>query len=387
MNPNEAIMEDVVIVGAGPTGLALAAELYRRGRSPRVYDRQIAGANTSRAAVVHARTLEVLEPLGIVPGLLADGLKVPIFRIRDRDSVLAEIGFSELPSAYNFTLMCPQNITEAHLLARLEELGGSVVRPVTATGIEVERDRVHLRLQHETKLEELSCRWLVGCDGGHSLVRERAGIPFVGEAYAQSFILADVRMQWPINRDEVSLFFSPEGLVVVAPLPGDRFRIVATVDEAPSEPPASLFERLLRDRGPTWSGMITEALWTSRFHVQHRVSETPRRGPVLLCGDAAHVHSPAGGQGMNTGIQDAIGLGAALDAVLQGAPEAILDEWACKRHDIALDVVSTTDRLTRLATVKSGVGRTARNALIGFFGRIPPLQSALARKLAEIDNR
>ncbi len=327
----------------------------------------------------------MLEPLGVVPALLADGLEVPIFRIRDRDRVVAEIGFRDLPSAYNFTLMCPQNVTEAHLLARLRELGGSVVRPVEAHDISIGADHVRLDLKHQAARDGVSCRWLVGCDGGHSLVRERAGIPFEGGAYAQSFILADVRMQWPIDRTEVSLFFSPEGLVVVAPLPGDRFRIVATVDDAPSDPPASLFEHLLTSRGPSRAGAITETLWTSRFHVQHRVTSTPRCGPVLLCGDAAHVHSPAGGQGMNTGIQDAISLAAALDDVLGGAPQTLLDDWARRRHEVALDVVSTTDRLTRLATIRSGPGRALRNALIGLFGKLPPLQSALASKLAELE--
>ncbi|WP_406855238.1 FAD-dependent monooxygenase [Alsobacter sp. KACC 23698] len=378
-------MQDIVIVGAGPSGLALGAELHRLGRRPRILDRQAAGANTSRAAVVHARTLEVLEPLGVSAELLAEGVKVPVFRIRDRDAVLAEIGFAGIPSPYNFTLMCPQNVTEKHLLARLEALGGRVERPVEAAGIEAGGDGVRLRVRKGAGDEPVETRWLVGCDGGHSVVREQAGIAFEGAAYAQSFLLADVRMDWPLDREEVSLFFSPDGLVVVAPLPGGHFRIVATVDEAPHDPPQSLFEDLLRRRGPTSAGRITETVWTSRFRIQHKVARSPRQGRVLLCGDAAHVHSPAGGQGMNTGIQDAISLAGVLDRVLGGEPEALLDDWARRRHAVAEDVVATTDRLTRLATMKSGVGRSVRNALIGFFGKLPPLRSALARKLAELD--
>lgn len=379
-------MEDVIIVGAGPTGLALGAELRRLGHKPRIFDRQSTGANTSRAAVVHARTLEVVEPLGIVPALLSDGVKVPIFRIRDRDTVLATIGFEGIPSRYNYTLMCPQNVTEKILLAKLEELGGSVDRPVEAVGIEPARDCVQLRFRRAEATEQLRTRWLVGCDGGHSLVREQAGIEFEGGRYEQSFVLADVRMDWPLDRSEVSLFFSPDGLVVVAPLLGYRYRIVATVDQAPENPPASLFEELLRRRGPTWNGSISETIWTSRFHIQHKVSRSPRKGRILLCGDAAHVHSPAGGQGMNTGIQDAVSLANALHQVLMGSSDTILDDWARKRHAVAEDVVSTTDRLTRLATLKSGPARTMRNVLIGFFGKLPPLQSALARKLSELNN-
>lgn len=379
-------MEDIVIVGAGPTGLALGAELHRLGHKPRIIDRQGAGANTSRAAVVHARTLEVLEPLGVVPALLGNGVKVPIFRIRDRDAVLAEIGFEGIPSQYNYTLMCPQNLTEQHLLARLEELGGSVERPVEATGIEAVLDYVELRMRRARGDEQLKTRWLVGCDGGHSVVREQADIAFEGGAYEQSFVLADVEMDWPLDRKEVSLFFSPDGLVVVAPLPGARFRIVATVDQAPQDPQASLFEDLLRRRGPSWHGSINETVWTSRFLIQHKVSKFPRKGRILLCGDAAHVHSPAGGQGMNTGIQDAVSLASALDQVLKDGSEALLDDWARKRHEVAQGVVGMTDRLTRMATLKSVVGRTVRNTLISFFGKLPPLEAALARKLAELDN-
>lgn len=379
-------MQDIVIVGAGPSGLALGAELLRRGHRPLILDRQAAGANTSRAAVIHARTLEVLEPLGIVPALLGEGLRVPIFRVRDRDTVLAEIGFETIPSRYNFTLMCPQNVTERHLLARLEELGGRVERPVEVLAIDASGADIDLRVQQAGATRKLTTKWLVGCDGAHSIVRDGAGIAFEGGAYDQSFVLADVRLDWPLDRDEVSLFFAPDGLVVVAPLPGDRFRIVATLDDAPADPPASLFEDLLNRRGPSSRAAIRETFWTSRFHIQHKVSASPRKGRVLLCGDAAHVHSPAGGQGMNTGIQDAVSLAAALDDVLRGKPEASLDTWAEKRHAVALDVVSTTDRLTRVATLHSSLGRGLRNALVGFLGRLPPLQSALARKLAELDN-
>lgn len=385
MWPGDA-MEDVTIVGAGPAGLALCAELHRLGHRPRMFDRQAEGANTSRAAVVHARTLEVLEPLGIVSALLSDGIALTTFRVRDRDTILAEIGFEHIPSRYNFTLMCPQNVTEAHLLARLTELGGRVERPVDLLAIEPAEDCVTLRMRHETHDVAHETRWLVGCDGAHSVVRDQAGIAFEGEAYEESFILADVKMDWPLGREEVSLFFSPAGLVVVAPLPQDRFRIVATVDTAPHDPPASLFEDLLQRRGPAGSTNIRETIWTSRFHIQHKVSQSPHKGRVLLCGDAAHVHSPAGGQGMNTGIQDAVSLAAALDSVLRGGDESGLDDWARRRHAVAEDVVATTDRLTRLATIKSAPGRAVRNALIGFFGRLPPLQAALARKLAELDD-
>jgi FAD binding domain len=226
----------ILIVGAGPTGLALAAELRRLGIETVTVEKIAEGANTSRAAVVHARTLEVLEPLGVVPTMLAEGFKVPVFRVRDRDRALITIDFQEIPSAYAFTLMCPQDRTEAILLARLKSLGGEVIRPAEVTSVDLGASGARVQIAVGDATQTVAARWVIGCDGMHSQVREAAGIAFNGAAYEQGFILADVHMDWPLGRGEVSLFFSPAGLVVVAPLPKDRFRVVATVDDPPEVP-------------------------------------------------------------------------------------------------------------------------------------------------------
>ena len=378
---------DILIVGAGPTGLALAAELKRLGRDAAIVDRQPAGANTSRAAVVHAHTLEVLESLGVTPQLIGEGVKVPIFRVRDRDRALITIDFSEIPSAYRFTLMCPQDRTEQILLQRLQQLGGGVVRPCRFIGAQKMDDGIEAELDCDGRPLSLRARWLVGCDGMHSAVRDVSGIGFAGAAYEQSFVLADVALDWPLSRDEVSLFFSPDGLVVVAPLPENRFRIVATVDEAPDSPSAEFMQDILDRRGPfERRGRIANVVWSSRFHIHHRVAETPRNGRILLCGDAAHVHSPAGGQGMNTGIQDAVSLAGALDRTLKTSDEASLDDWASARHRVASEVVAFTDRMTKMATMKSPLGQLLRNSAIGLAGHLPPLRAKLATKLAELEN-
>jgi 2-polyprenyl-6-methoxyphenol hydroxylase-like FAD-dependent oxidoreductase len=376
---------DVLIAGAGPAGLALAAELLRQGVKSLIVDRQPAAANTSRAAVVHARTLEVLEPLGVTPELIREGIKVPTFRVRDRDRTLITIDFRGIPSAYPFTLMCPQDRTERILLRRLEALGGGVVRPCEFIGAEPAGTNVEAELRANGVTSKVKARWLVGCDGMHSAVREQFGIAFVGSEYEESFVLADVHMDWPLSREEVSLFFSPEGLVVVAPLPDDRFRIVATADVAPESPPLEFVQSLLNARGPlSASGRIRDVVWSSRFRIHHRVSESPRKGHVLLCGDAAHVHSPAGGQGMNTGIQDSISLAQALVETLKDGHRARLDVWAAERHQVASGVVSLTDRMTRMATLKSGVARAFRNTGMTIAGRLPPVRAALAKRLAEL---
>lgn len=380
---------DILIVGAGPTGLALAAELRRRNVDALIVDKQAEGANSSRAAVVHARTLEVLEPLGVVPQMLENGLVVPIFRARDRDRALLEIDFRRLETRYAFTLMCPQNRTEAILLTRLKALGGTVARPFELAGLEAQSDGVDARIKMpDGLLRALRAKWLVGCDGAHSFVRDAAGITFEGGAYEQGFVLADVRMDWPLSREEVSLFFSPAGLVVVAPLPDDQFRIVATVDDPPEQPDAAYVQGIIDARGPVkGERRIHQIVWGSRFRIQHKVAATLRSGRVLLCGDAAHVHSPAGGQGMNTGIQDAIASAEPLIRALTKGDAGELDGWSERRREIAHSVVSLTDRMTRAATLKSRPAELLRNAAISLIGHIPGVAHRVARQLAELDNR
>jgi len=377
----------ILIVGAGPSGLALAAELKRRGVNAAIVDQQPAGANTSRACVVHARTMEVLEPLGVTHDLLAEGVKVPVFRIRDRDRPLLTIDFSDIPSFYRFTLMIPQNRVEQILLQHLESLGCNVIRPCKLIRYATSPSLVEAQVQ-DSSIQSIRAEWLIGCDGMHSTVRQQSGMAFPGGEYEASFVLADVSMDWPLSREEVTLFYSPKGLVVVAPLPNERFRIVATVDEAPEVPSLAFMQAVLDARGPTTNpGRLHDVAWSSRFHIHHRVAQTPRKGRVLLCGDAAHVHSPAGGQGMNTGIQDSVSLAEALTSTLRDGDEARLDAWAAQRHKVASDVVKLTDRMTRVATMKSPTGQALRNIAVAFAGHLPPVRAAVARTLAELDAR
>lgn len=365
----------------------MATALRQIGLSPMVIDRQAEGANTSRAAVVHARTLEVLDDLGVTAGLLKRGVVVPRFRVRDRDRCLLDIDFSELDTPYPFTLMIPQNETEHIILGALQSTGGAIERPIELNSLRRDGDRVEAVLVSKTGERRISAAWVVGCDGAHSVVRKEAGIAFDGGRYDETFALADVRMDWSLPRDEVNLFLSAEGLVVVAPLPDDRYRIVATIEEAPERIDRELLQSIVEGRGPTKRASVTEVVWSSSFHLQHRVTETPLSGRILLCGDAAHVHSPAGGQGMNTGIQDAAALAAPLRDALRSGNTVPLAEWAARRHEVAKDVVSLTDRMTRMATLKSGALRGIRNAVLSSVGAFPSVTERIANRLAELDYR
>jgi len=195
-------------------------------------------------------------------------------------------------------------------------------------------------------------------------------------------------MNWPLDREEVTLFYSDKGLVVVAPLPDDHFRIVATVAEARPEPSISDIEKVLRERGPNDADVsIRHMTWSSRFRLQHRVAKVLRQGHILLAGDAAHVHSPAGGQGMNTGIQDAVSLAHALYQTMQSAEAAALAEWEERRLKIAHSVVGLTDRMTRVATLSSPVLKVLRNAAVELLGNIPFATHAVAERLSELNYR
>ncbi len=378
---------DVLIVGAGPTGLSLACALAARGVAFVILDRAAEGGNTSRAAVVHARTLEVLEEIGASQKLVRRGVVVPRFTVRDRDRTLLTIPFDGLPTTYPYTLMVPQSITEQVLHERLVALGGSVYREHAVTGVEADTDGVTAAVSSPGgTATQIRARYGVGCDGMHSVVREQTGIGFTGARYAQSFVLADVHMDWPLSRDEVQLFFSPGGLVVVAPLPEDRYRVVATLDHAPEHPGVDDVQALLDARGPTTEPATVRALvWSSRFSVHHRLADAYRRGPIFLAGDAAHVHSPAGGQGMNTGIQDAVALAGILaDVLADRADEAHLDSYQATRRPVAVEIVSTTHRITRAATARHPVARALRNTALGLVGRLRPMQRKLAMNLSEL---
>ena len=370
---------DVLVVGAGPTGLTLAASLVARGVRTTVVDRLAAGANTSRAAVVNARSLEVLEDLDVARRLVKEGVQAPRFSIRDGSRTLIPIDFSVLPTDYPYSLMLPQCSTERLLLDRLVELGGTVLRPKTLITIAQDADGVTAGFDDG---DTIRARYAVGADGIRSIVRERAGIGFRGGRYDESFTLADVRLSGDAPVDEVILFWATAGLTVVAPLPDGVHRIVAPVADAPESPSAQFIQELLDTRGLGAGRMVvTDVVWGSRFRIHHRVADTYRVGRLLLAGDAAHVHSPAGGQGMNLGIQDAVVLSDALVGVLGGASDTLLDDYSAARRPIAEQVVAMTDRLTRLATLPRGA-RPIRNTAISLAGRIPAVRSALAWRLS-----
>jgi 2-polyprenyl-6-methoxyphenol hydroxylase-like FAD-dependent oxidoreductase len=376
---------DVLVVGAGPVGLAVAASLAGHGHDVTVVDGQARGANTSRAAVVHARTLEMLERIGVSKRLAALGIHAQKFSIRDGDRELVPVRFDRLSTEYPYTLMVPQNITEQVLLDRLEELGGTVHRPYVATGLSQTADGAEITLDGG---DLIRARYVVAADGMNSTIRELAGLGSTGNGVLLlSFALADVRVESGLPTDQVLLFFSKSGMLVVAPLPDGSFRLVAEVDDAPERPDVAYAQRLLDTRGPRRTTVrVTEVIWGSRFRIHERVADRYRAGRVLLAGDAAHTHSPAGGQGMNLGLRDAVTLGDALSVALREGREDELDEYATGSRAEAMHVVSLAGRLTRLATVPPAV-RPLRNVALRLLALVPAFRRSLAEQLSAIGHR
>ncbi len=375
---------DVLVVGAGPVGLTAAVVLAQHGHDVTIVDSQAEGTNTSRAAVVHPHTVELLEPYGVTAELVARGVHTPTFAIRDRDQLLIAVPFSELPTRYPYTLMISQAETEAFLLARLEQLGVKVTRPATVTAVTQDDDHVVATFADG---DQLQARYLIGADGMHSAVRQQAGIGFTGSSYEESFVLADVHMSGGVPQNEVSLYFSPAGLVVVAALPDGMYRIVATADEAPEHPDVAFVQQVLDERGPkAHPAIVEDVVWGSRFRVHHRIADSFRDNRILLAGDAAHVHSPAGGQGMNLGIEDAVILGERLSRVLAGESEDLLDGYAAVSRRNAEGVVSLAGKLTELATASARI-RPIRNRVMRLAGKVPAIRSRLAWRLSGLDRR
>ncbi|MFF5076073.1 FAD-dependent oxidoreductase [Actinoplanes sp. NPDC000266] len=370
-------LTDVLIVGAGPVGLATATALTRNGIGVTVVDRAATATHTSRAAVVHARTLEALDRIGAAAPLVEAGIPAPRFTIRDRDRVLVPVAFDGLPTPYPYALMVPQSTTEAVLNERLTAAGGTVRRGQELVGLDGATATFATG-------EVITARWVVAADGMNSTVRRLAGIGFGNTAAeGESFTLADVKVEGGPPRDEVVLYFSRSGMLVWAPLPDGTVRIVAAVDDAPGEPTEAYVQALLSSRGPAREpARVTGVVWGSRFRVHHRVADTFRAGPVLLAGDAGHVHSPAGGQGMNLGLRDALAL---ADALTDGS-EAALTRYAADRRPAAEEVVHFAARLTRLATVPAAA-RPLRNAALSALSRVPAFRSNLALRLAGLTDR
>ena len=362
---------DVLVVGAGPTGLALAASLALLGVEHVLIDRDKGPHTGSRAVGVQPRTLECLARLGIAEDLVTDGLFGQGLRVQDGARTLVRVPYHGLDTPFPFLLLTPQRVTSAHLERRVGDLGGVIHRGHQLISWQQAYHGVYAIVAGpDGALRTVFARYVVGCDGVHSAVRARAGIPFPGDDPQQLYALAEVRLtggSTAFGANEPALFLTEDGWVLTAPLPGGLLRIVASV---PADTPPLLageIEALLAARAGVGDGRwgVGQVAESSTYRHQQRVAARFSEGPVFLAGDAAHTHSPLGAQGMNTGIQDAANLAWKLhEVIVAGAPEELLDTYHRERHPVATTLVAVTGRIATLSTLADPAARRLRNEVL-----------------------
>jgi 2-polyprenyl-6-methoxyphenol hydroxylase-like FAD-dependent oxidoreductase len=367
----------VIVVGAGPTGLALAAEIVLAGASCLVLERRAGPRTDSRAICLHARTMEMLDLRGQAERFISAGFPVPSFPLGLKG---AAIGFHYLDSDFPYILDLPQSQVEELLEARARQLGAEIRWSSTVTGIERGDQEVRLTLE-DGRLERAA--YVVACDGIRSFVRGSLGIPFPGAANPGSVILADLHLDGLAMTDAHG-DLSDAGMMLVFPFADGSCRLVLYDEARASAPvtePVTLAEvgaGLARVTGSDFGPR--DMYWSGRYRSESRQVPAYRSGRVFLAGDAAHTHSPAGAQGMNTGLQDALNLGWKLGAVLAGwAPDWLLDSYHTERHPVGAAVLALSGRQFRLNTARTMPSRALRWTAHRVIAPLPPVQSWLAR--------
>ena len=372
---------DVVVVGAGPTGLMMASELALGGARVQLLEERTDMPNITRAFAVHARTLELLDARGMADELLTRG--VPVYEIAPPGGVTMNL--RELPTRFGMLLIVPQSGTENVLGARVDDMGIPVVRGAEVVGLTQDADGVTVECADGTSIR---ARHIVGCDGAHSTVRRLVGIGFEGKQYETHILLADVALT-RAPQDTLNGVTNERGAVLMIPFGDGWFRAIAwdrLREQAPLREPVTLEE--IRDSFHRIAGEdygMTGMRWSSRFLSERKQAERYRVGRVFIAGDAAHVHSPLGGQGMNTGIADAMNLGWKMAADVRGcAPPWLLDSYERERLPVGAAVLRLTDAFNQLVLGRSKVQRMVQGLAIGAITRVPAGRRFMAGRLSQI---
>jgi 3-(3-hydroxy-phenyl)propionate hydroxylase len=386
---------DVLVVGAGPTGLAAAAILAKLGVRVRIVEKTTQRSDKSKALAVQAGTLECLAAAfgpTLVKKLIAAGWPTQAVNIHVDAMAPRRIVFQSIPSQYNYILILAQPETERILEEHLHSLGVDVERGIELTALEKSNEQVTCTLvgPDSSAPETVAAKFVVGADGAHSEVRHAIHSEFEGGAYPGDFILGDVVLKWPWSYGEVHTFVSERGVVAAFPLKGDRrYRLILVPKGAKAAPSPEIsaadFQETLNELAFS-QVQVESAAWLTRFRISHRMVRAFHQDRVCLAGDAAHIHSPAGGQGMNTGIQDALNLGYKLNAILRGGSMNLLHSYDRERMPVARSILRGTDFFSRLMLLPE-------NPFTGFFRRhvfariagVPLVQSRMLRAISQVD--
>jgi 2-polyprenyl-6-methoxyphenol hydroxylase-like FAD-dependent oxidoreductase len=382
----------VFIAGAGPVGMTLASELARYGVSVRIVDKASHRTDKSKALVLWSRTLELLDrgPGGSAPFIQAGFKALAVNFVANDGKLMGHVSMDSVKSPYPYGLMLPQSETERLLEERLSGLGVTVERKVEVLAYRSRVDGIETTLRDPDGHEEtVLSDWLLGCDGSHSVVRHTLGVPFAGETLNSDWMLADVHMNgYPFPDNEASVYWHKDGAFVIFPISPGRYRVLADLppsgEAAPPEPTLKQVQGMIDRRGP--GGMTAhDPIWLAGFRINGRKVADYRSGRVFLLGDAAHVHSPAGGQGMNTGMQDAFNLAWKLSLVIRGAcSEHLLDSYSPERSKVGDEVLKAAGRLTAIGTLKNSALQSIRDLAGHFMFGLAPVRHAFADSMTEV---
>jgi 2-polyprenyl-6-methoxyphenol hydroxylase-like FAD-dependent oxidoreductase len=381
----------VLVVGAGPTGLSLAITLRRFGVPVRIIDRLPEPATVSKALVVWSGSLEALQGMGVIDEFLAAGKRLHAVQIGDGTRKLAELAVGDgIDSPFPFPILLPQSRTEQILRKRLAELGVTVEHGLELVGFTDDGAGVTANLRRaDGATEETRAPYLVGCDGARSVVRNAlVGTEFEGLTEPQTFLLGDVKIDGG-NLDDRSLYiwWHEGGTVALFPFEAGIWRVFTMRDSGDGDRPTTTLEELQQkcDRHGPPGLRLRDPTWMSVFHINERLASCYHKGRCFIAGDAAHIHSPAGGQGMNTGIQDGVNLGWKLAYALQGFGDAelLLASYEAERRPTAHAVVEESTQRQHLAFSTSRISQAVKNAAVSIIGKLPSVQRMLQVQMSE----
>lgn len=377
---------DVLVVGAGPVGLFCANELARHGLSCRIIDKKDALNEHSRALGIHIRTLDVLQDTGFIDAFLAQGLAVPTVQLKSGGSRLASIDFKGIGASRDFLLDLPQDKSERILFQGLVDKGIEVEWQSELVALEQKPDDVLALVQRPgDQTESIRARWLIACDGAHSTVRHLLKAEFPGSAYEQHWWLADLHIQWSLPDDHMIINAGPHGPLACFPMGDKRYRLVLTAPDNQTEPDMNDIRQAF-DKRSSDKAQLSDPVWITPFSIHHRQIQQYRHDRVFFCGDAAHIHSPMGGQGLNTGIQDVYNLVWKLALVKQRhCTDALLDSYHAERYPVGKAILEKTDKMTRLILLRNRLLIALRNGIIRLLGSFERVRHAIARDLSELN--
>jgi len=391
---------DVLIVGAGPTGLTLANDLRRRGVNFRIIDKADAATTISKAIVVHARNLEMFENMSLVEPFLAHGMAIRGSNIYSQNKRIVHLNMDEIESFYKFVLAIPQSKTEEILADNLTGKGVNIERSKELITLTQDDEQViaTVKCENQAEPETIKCRYLVGCDGAHSAARHGLGLNFEGASYDEVFGAADVAVdpgnQLTMLEDEAYIYFSESGMVTFFPFGAGRYRLIfdmmpdsnldASSDLKFEEVVELVKTRLSQEiKTPEQKPLtISDPHWMSWFKINRRCVTSYRQGRVFLAGDSAHIHSPVGGVGMNTGMQDAINLSWKLHLALNGLAadgDRLLDTYREERHTVGQAVLKGTDMATKAVTLRNPLAKNVRDRMMSFLSAQEVVQQRILR--------